>query len=293
MIPSVDTYLKTELERHLKYLLSRSYIIEGILQDMKDTAIKDFVDYYSAEEGRTIPIFFEYPDVKVERMGAIYIYQREGIETGKSLGGLQGRGDQMSTNARQAVFTAVKEDDKLVFHFLDKEGKPFKIGKIDHIDGILFASSDNFDYDEDKAWFNYHGNEHLEGSTKLFLYYLKTDKSFNLVKGFTAEEIYAIESISTNFNMVRCIDSIVKAALIMMRSTLTENNSYQLQKMRFGQLEEAPLDDIDGKSKPEMVFGRVIHVQYTTHYDIDEAVLKYIDEVAVQMRMGGFYDEQG
>ncbi|AGB62601.1 hypothetical protein [Bacillus phage phiAGATE] len=272
MIVSVDTYLHNEIESKLKIILENRYIIEEILKGVKPSIAANFINAYAgADTVNEIPIVYAMPQDRHTQKGAIYIGLREGVESKSSIGNLEGdylfkeEGTVTETSTIQA-----SADNSKLFIEVEKE-----IGLLINVAEITFATSDNVTTKGNRIYFTY--DEELIGMDVTVHYEVKGDEEAGFKRGFTATEQYSILAISTNMDTVRCLDLIIKAIMILMRSNAEESNNFQLQKLQFGQTEEIP---VNTDVKPEILYGRETIVSYTSSYSLDspitDAILEHI-----------------
>jgi hypothetical protein len=282
LLPSIDTYLYEEIDCKLKIILSNRYIIEEILKGVQPKVAEDFIKAYTGDTAREIPIVYTMPQTKETQRGAIYIGLREGEEDRTSLGDLEGTYEHKDDGLKREQIT-IRHDEQTNTCFFEVEF-PIASKNTVTVEGISFAKSDNLTVDKTRVDFKY---------DPFFLgdYYVQYEATagdeIGLKKGFTATEHYSILVVSTNMDTVRCLDLIIKAILILMRSNPEENSSFLLQKLQFGQIEEVP---IGTDVKPELLYGRESIVSYVTSYNLDAPIL---DAVLKNILLNIDYDTKG
>lgn len=279
MLPSLDTYLYNEIETKLKIILSNRYIIEEILKGIQPKIAQNFIRAYTGESCREIPIVYTMPQDKQTQQGAIYIGLREGKETHTSLGNIEGTYGYKEglVCVDDSVILATPEKDRL---YMEVE-KP--IGELINVAGITFSNSDNVEVEGNRIYFNYDPDLlGLEPFTVSYVEYL--GEEIGLKQGFTSTEHYTVLVVSTNMDTVRCLDLIVKAILILMRSNPEEQSNALLQEIQFGQIEEINTGNTGADSPPEMLYGRETIVSYKTSYSLDAPVLKTLDEIILKFK---------
>jgi hypothetical protein len=276
MLPSLDTYLYNEIETKLGIILTNRYIIEEILKGVQPKIAQNFIRAYTGEACREIPVVYTMSQVKENLQGAIFISLREGKETHPSIGNLEGSYDYKNglLKEEEVLLTATPEKDRLYFEV----SQP--IGELINVEGITFAASDNLSVEGKRIYFNYDSD--LENIGSFNVNYMETlGDEVGLMKGFTATEHYSILAVSTNMDTVRCLDLIIKAMLILMRSNPEENTNHLLQEMQFGQIEEM---NVGTDVTPELLYGRETIVCYRVSYSLDAPVLKTLDEIIVKFK---------
>lgn len=279
MIASLDTYLYKEIESKLQIILSNRYIIEEILKGVQPNIARNFINRYTGDTAREIPIVYTMPQDKQTQQGCIYIGLREGKETHPSIGNLEGNYDfkEGFLHTESSVIHATAEKDRLYLEV----SKP--IGELISVEGITFSSSDNVTIEENRVYFRY--DESLVGVGPFEVNYVeKLGEEHGSKKGFTATEQYSILVVSTNMDTVRCLDLIIKAILILMRSNPEEQTNYILQETQFGQIEEIDTGRTgsDGAT-PEILYGRETIVSYKVSYSLDAPTLQSIEKILVQL----------
>ena len=282
MLPSIDTYLYEEIESKLQIILSNRYIIEEILKGVQPDVAANFMKAYTGDTAREIPIVYTMPQTKETQRGAIYIGLREGEEDRTSLGDLEGTYEHKDDGLKRELIT-IQHDEQTNTCFFEVEF-PIASKNSVRVEGISFAKSDNLTVDKTRVDFKY--DPFFLG--EYWVHYEATaGDEIGLKKGFTATEHYSILVVSTNMNTVRCLDLIIKAILILMRSNPEENSSFLLQKLQFGQIEEIP---IGTEANPEILYGRESIVSYVTSYSLDAPIL---DTVLKNILLNIEYDTEG
>lgn len=283
MLPSIDTYLYDEIEAKLGIILSERYIIEEILKGVQPEVASRFIRAYTGDTARDIPIVYTMPQDKQMLLGAIYIGLREGEESFPSIGNKEAtysfaEGDLIKESA------TVQVDNTTGRMYFELE-KP--IGEIEGVHGITF-SSDEVKIEGNRMYFDY--SEVLENTPPFTIYY--TEKSQGAMsgtqgikQGFTTTEHYSILVVSTNMDTVRCLDLIIKAILILMRSNTEEHTNNLLQKVKFGQIEEIKIGDGSDGATPEMIYGRETIVTYTPSYSLDSPILNRVTEFKINNKL--------
>jgi hypothetical protein len=267
VLPSIDTYLYDQINNKLGIILSNRYIIEEILKGIQPSIAQNFIRAYTGDTAREIPIVYTMPQDKESQRGAIYIGLREGQESNPSLGNLEGTYDFKEDSFRKEHEIVVQAEEGNERCFLEVE---LPIGDLNNVEGLQFSRSDNVEVEANRIYFKY--DSELVGLQFTVNYAAKAPvgEEVGLKKGFTSTEHYSILVVSTNMDTVRCLDLIVKAILILMRSNKEENTNFLLQKLQFGQIEEI---DVGTETTPEILYGRESIVTYTASYSLDAPLL--------------------
>jgi len=283
MMPSIDSYLYNEIEEKLKIFLTNRYIIEEILKDIQPRVANNFMRTYAGDDPvREIPIVYTMPQDKQTQQGAIYIGLREGVESDTSIGNTE--------DTYLFKEGALIEDESLIHVSDDKTRLYFEvskpIGELEVVRGFEFSREDNVTVEGNRVYFDY--DPELANILDPFkvVYIATTGEEVGLKQGFTATEQYSVLVVSTNMDTVRCLDIVIKAILILMRSNPEELTNNLLQRLQFGQIEEVNLGRENG-TNPEILYGRETIVTYKTSYNLDAPLLDKLEKIMVNMKVEG------
>jgi hypothetical protein len=282
MLPSIDTYLHEQIEGKLKIILSNRYIIEEILKGIQPSIAENFMKAYAGEDGMDIPIIYTMPQEKNELRGSIYIGLREGEEDRPSMGNLEGTYDFKEDGMTKQKSTVQWDDESERMYFEVNE----TIGELINVEGITFAARDQLSVEGNRIYFL--AVPEIMEMDFMVNYVPSSGDEIGFKKGFTATEFYSVLVVSTNMDTVRCLDLIVKAILIMMRSNKEDNTAFLLQKIKFGQIEE--VETGNQGEEPQMLYGRESIVSYVTSYSLDAPIL---DAVLEKINLHIKYEEGG
>ncbi|AHJ87053.1 hypothetical protein JBP901_gp189 [Bacillus phage JBP901] len=283
MIPSIDSYLYNEIEEKLQIFLENRYIIEEILKDIQPRIANDFMRKYAGKDApREIPIVYTMPQDKQTQQGAIYIGLREGEETDTSIGNTEDLYLYKQGAYRVEESLIHTTDDKTRLYF--EVSKP--IGELDVVKNFEFSREDNVTIEGNRVYFAYDPELATILDPFTVVYTELAGEEVGLKQGFTATEYYSVLVVSTNMDTVRCLDLVVKAILILMRSNPEELTNNLLQRLKFGQIEEINLGREDG-SNPEILYGRETIVSYKTSYNLDAPLLDKLEKIMVNMKVKG------
>ncbi|AGY48479.1 hypothetical protein Spock_79 [Bacillus phage Spock] len=289
MLSSIDTYLHTQIETTLGNLLTNRYIIEELLKEVQPNVREAFIKAYVYDEKRNpappeIPIVYTMPQDKQMLRGAIYIGLREGEESHTSIGNQESTYGAPSRGLLSEQ-SAVKVDQTNGKMYLEVS-KP--IAEVDSVTGITFSKGE-LEYKGNRMYFDY--NEVLENLEPFTVWYEAESENparkgeFGVRSGFTTTEYYSILVLSTNMNTVRCLDLLLKAVLIYMRSTAEEHTNNLLQGVKFGQIDEIPVgENAGGGAKAETLYGRETIIKYVTSYSLDVPIENMIKELQINSK---------
>ncbi|AMO26021.1 hypothetical protein Blue_199 [Bacillus phage Deep Blue] len=282
MMPSIDSYLYNEIEEKLQILLKNRYIIEEILKDIQPRVANNFIRTYAGEDGREIPIVYTMPQDKQTQQGAIYIGLREGEETDTSIGNTEDTYlfKQGAFRVEESLIHATDDKKRLYFEV----SKP--IGELEVVKNFEFSREDNVKIEGNRVYFAYDPELATILDPFTVVYMELVGEEVGLKQGFTATEYYSVLVVSTNMDTVRCLELIVKAIFILMRSNPEEITNNLLQRLKFGQIEEINLGRENG-SNPEILYGRETIVSYKTSYNLDAPLLDKLEKIMVNMKVKG------
>ncbi|QVW28803.1 hypothetical protein [Bacillus phage SWEP1] len=288
MLSSIDTYLHTQIEETLGNLLTNRYIIEELLKEVQPNVREAFIKAYVYDEQRNpappeIPIVYTMPQDKQMLRGAIYIGLREGQESHTSIGNQESTYGAPSKGMLSEQ-SAIKVDQTSGKMYLEMS-RP--VAEVVSIPDITFSEGE-LSWTGNRIYFDY--NEFLENLEPLTVWYeAESDNparkgEFGVRSGFTTTEAYSVLVLSTNMNTVRCLDLLLKAILIYMRSTAEEHTNNLLQDVKFGQIDEIKTGDGADGSTPEILYGRETIIQYVTSYSLDVPIEKMIKELKINSK---------
>lgn len=279
MIPSVDTYLYNEIESKLQIILSNRYIIEEILKGVQDNIAQNFINTYTGDGSREIPIVYTMPQDKQTQRGAIYIGLREGEESNPSIGNMEATYDfkEGGVNKEEAIIQVTPENDRLYLEV----SKP--IGELLNVENLVFSREDNVEVEGNRIYFSY--DPDLVGLGPFNVNYVDTlGAEAGTRQGFTTTEQYSVLVVSTNMDTVRCLDLLVKAILVMMRSNAEEQTNHLLQNLHFGQIQAMDTGRVSGDGVPELLYGRETIVTYRVSYNLDAPLLQTLENIIVNVK---------
>jgi len=215
--------------------------------------------------------------------GAIYIGLREGEESHTSIGNQESTYSAPSRGllSEQSTITVDQTNGKMYLEV----SKP--IADVDSVTGITFSSGE-LEYVGNRMYFDY--NPVFENLEPFTVWYEAESENpnrkdeFGIRSGFTTTEYYSVLVLSTNMNTVRCLDLLLKAVLIYMRSTAEEHTNNLLQGVKFGQIDEIKTGDGADGSSPEILYGRETIIKYVTSYSLDVPIENKIKELLINSK---------
>ena len=267
-ITSIDSYLLEEIEPRLKTVLKNCYIIDEVLKDYNQSTIDNFKEGFCGENANhEVTVGFKTPEFKNNTKAHYLIQLGQAEESNTSFSNIQADYLEASGNTLSQFSTAYKEEDRLKL----KVSKP--IHEVINVEHISFAKFDDLKWEDNVISFRYEGNESLENYQAVVNYVEKTGDTKGLVKGFTVNEEITVVGLSDNVDTARCLDAILKMILISMRDNLYEQQSLQLQRLKFGDLSPIITDT------NFYIWGRPTIITYQTSIDMDYTITQEINKL--------------
>lgn len=272
-ITSVDSYLLEEIEPRLKTVLKNCYIIDEVLKDYNQSTIDNFKEGFCGENANhEVTVGFKTPEFKNNTKAHYLIQLGQAEESNTSFSNIQADYLEASGNTLSEFSTVYKEEDRLKL----KVSKP--IHEVINVEHISFAKFDDLKWEDNVISFRYEGNESLENYQAVVNYVEKTGDTKGLVKGFTVNEEITVVGLSDNVDTARCLDAILKMILISMRDNLYEQQSLQLQRLKFGDLSPIITDT------NFYIWGRPTIITYQTSIDMDYTITQEINKLTFKER---------
>lgn len=272
-ITSIDSYLLEEIEPRLKTVLKNCYIIDEVLKDYNQSTIDNFKEGFCGENANhEVTVGFKTPEFKNNTKAHYLIQLGQAEESNTSFSNIQADYLEASGNTLSEFSTAYKEEDRLKL----KVSKP--IHEVINVEHISFAKFDDLKWEDNVISFRYEGNESLENYQAVVNYVEKTGDTKGLVKGFTVNEEITVVGLSDNVDTARCLDAILKMILISMRDNLYEQQSLQLQRLKFGDLSPIITDT------NFYIWGRPTIITYQTSIDMDYTITQEINKLTFKER---------
>jgi len=245
MIPKADAYVYETLKKYIEKVIAtigtddERYIIREAIGNTMingDDSIADtFINSFSGANKSKIEFSYAFPTHK-ENLDARYVIMRgAGEESTASIGNLVGEHDnerpQGGENEQVDSCKVLKDDAGYYFELT------LPIAELITIDQV---SSENFvdweanDSDPKRINLTDLAADFLGATFNVS--YIVADSGYRkdyggVDAGFTFKEKVMIQAISNNVNTARCLDSILKYVLIIMRKSHREGNTYQLSEI--------------------------------------------------------------
>lgn len=275
MIPSLDTFVYTQIKNNLKAILSHPRIINEALAMIDEEARENFIKAYCGKDAKKeVGVSYVFPQAKENFDARIVVQLGNAQEESMSLGAVEGTFTYRELGDKEeATVVQPSEDNRL---FIETE---HTIGTYDGTDNLSFSDSDDVNIIDNRIYFNREGNEHLIG-LPLTVYYTAKEPlgkdPKGVQKGYSSRDIVEVVPLSTNMDTARCLDAIMKVVLIIMLEDREAKTTYNLQTANFEAM-QLVVSDTD-----RLVFGRPLTLSYTVSYSIDFDFTKEIKEIIIR-----------
>jgi len=287
-MPSSVNHVQSELSRMLSRVLDSPKLVAELLKEEdKETAeafINTYVNTYNKEgkrtkDGKNISVITNFPQTLEANTTLIFVGNGSGEEINTSVGQVEG---EFTFNSNGITTEKVKptiEATQIKFELSSGIGELQNIVELD-------VDLDNIIVDKNTVTINLpiHVIETL-GISENQVYTIRYEQSlgdtFGTVRGFTALEVVQVVPISHNLDTIRLLDTIIKAVLIMLRSTKEETSIYQMSDISYSAIQ--PQESIPGVEN--IMFGRQIDIKYQVSYGVDNVVLDFLKEVEYHQNM--------
>lgn len=278
LVPSLDTYVHDRFKKIVMAIMSSRKAVTQALINIDKEARDNFLKAYGGKNPqRDIKFSYTFPQQK-ESFEARYVFELgPSTVVNTSLGGVESTYTHREKNLlkEEAVIKVHDPNPNQLSVQLDE-----RIGRIVNIEEISFTPSDEMEMQDNLILFNRKGNEALINMSITVHYQSKFEKDVRGVKkGFTERASVLVIPISYNMDTARCLDAIAKVAIIMMRETAEEKDTFLLQEHSF--------EDMKSLIDPEsdmLGFGRPFTLSYEVSNSIDFDFVDNLKQVILQER---------
>jgi hypothetical protein len=300
-IPSIQTYLKNEINRNLQKLLSNSYIVrEVVLGELDEDTAQSFINTFCTDEGHAgteIPITFTYQFDKTAPQAQILIQFKGGTELdekeGNSLGTVMGTHDQAQGDVLvEKVKATVDTSGDKPQVYLQVTNPIESLVQVQYFQGnyqlnnnrIYIPYMPQIDYSnfESKVTYipqrvDFQGKKYTHNQTIAF--------------GMDVQENYTIDCLSNSLDTLRCLDALLKVIFIYMRRNPDEQTEYRLAKLQFnGEDLLSQLSNETDSTYGNQTYYRRTEISYLVTYSVDSTVGREINKLLVNLNGGDFQD---
>lgn len=273
-------------------LLKSKDTLNIILKQINDEARENFVKTFGGINPKEeVQVTFEYPNTKIDQKANIVISMGSAKEAKSYIGNVAGTFDYVEDQFEEREEAILQVDEESNRYYLEMS-KP--VGELVQVQDISFSIQDNVQLEGNRIYFNRRGNEWImdefitetysdtasdtENSTILVVNYVSKIEGINgdpvgRITGFTANERVNISPLSTNMDIARCLDMLMKAVLIIMRDSVEENSMYVLQKVDFGTM------NLQIKQGDTNVYGRTLTIAYTVDHTLEQELYRDIKNI--------------
>lgn len=278
-------------------LLKSKDTLNIILKQINDEARENFIKTFGGISPKEeVQVTFEYPNTKIDQKANIVISMGSAKESKSYIGNVAGTFDYVEDEFEEREEVALQVEEETNRYFLEMS-KP--VGELVQVQDISFSIQDNVQLEGNRIYFNRRGNEWImdefitetysdtatttENSTILVVNYVSKVEGINgdpvgRITGFTANERVNISPLSTNMDIARCLDMLMKAVLIIMRDSVEENSMYVLQKVDFGTM------NLQIKQGDTNVYGRTLTIAYTVDHTLEQELYRDIKNIKLNQR---------
>lgn len=241
MIPKIDSYFYDALTRYVNVVLNsigtenERYIIDEALGNMEQGTLDKFKKAFAGSK-KTIDITYSFPKQKEPVDARYVIYRGDMVEDDGAIGSVQGvAAEARPANGENIVTDYVKVQKDDAGYFVELSQPVYDVVSIDEVsDTGIFL--DFYAKDNDPRRLNLNDNIKPFLGFSITVAYNVEDTGpredyGGVALGFSANESIVVQSVSNNMDTVRCLDSILKYVLIIMRSSAQESRFYQLAKV--------------------------------------------------------------
>lgn len=298
-IPNIDEYLKKTISTQMTVLLANPYIIkEAVLSDIDPLVRESFIETYCGKNPKQeIPVSFTYSP-EHSNTGQILIQYKGGEEDESSIGNLVGstNDDEGNTQQDDIVWTTaqrIDEDGHKEVVIMAETSLPVKTLISSN---KLALGSGAFTIEDNHVYTPYTpqlGTIIDEGLQDKLTYIPFRDKQEvvsrdGVLRGFDLTEVYTIDSLASNIDMLRCIDNVLKAILVMMRQNVNEQTGYRLAELTFQGVDLLdPINNTTDSARGNQIYYRRAEVTYGVTYSINTTYGTKINQLIQSLSMEG------
>lgn len=292
MIPNLVSHVRNELDAKIKSILGQSYIIREVLGDVENDVATSFIDKYAdvfdqntgerTKDGLGIKVLTNYPqDIQPDSL-FILVGMGSGQESIGNLG--------MSTSGyTQDSSGIIKETGLLISKGNGPTEIKVKLTSVPDEGSIVIPSISgaNISYNKDTSYLYvdlpkpvYDSLDFSVNNTLQVNYSSVTGNGKGMGYGFIIDESVSILIVSNNLDDIRLTDTLIKAALILMRMSSKEFTKYSIGKISYSA--PVPLQEV-APSTPNIIFGREIDVSYSVDYSLNYKNTQVLNKAEVDV----------
>jgi len=291
VMPSTVDHVRKNLDKILKKLLNSETVITELLKEFDPHVAKDFigtyVNTYNAQgrrirDGRQIKLVTQAPQENTDLDNLFLIDMGGGRETeeGHSLGNVINSYDndgKSSASIEHLTLTYNTNDEFGTITTTYKIGELLDIEELNLVTDQIKITNKTIQID---LPYNVAYDLGLIGTPlEVTVKYMPITENdfFGRVNGYDVTETVRVVMMSRNLNTLRIMDILIKAALIIMRRSDKESETYTLGEAEY--FDTAPVTENDLPGLPGRVFGRQVEITYRVTYGMDDAVTKVLNSI--------------
>lgn len=292
MIPNLVSHVRNELDAKIKSILGQSYIIREVLGDVENDVATSFIDKYAdvfdqntgerTKDGLGIKVLTNYPqDIQPDSL-FILVGMGSGQESIGNLG-------MSASGYTQDSSGIIKETGLLISKGNGPTEIKVKLTSVPDEGSIVIPSISgaNISYNKDTSCLYvdlpkpvYDSLDFSVNNTLQVNYSSVTGNGKGMGYGFIIDESVSILIVSNNLDDIRLTDTLIKAALILMRMSSKEFTKYSLGKISYSA--PVPLQEV-APSTPNIIFGREIDVSYSVDYSLNYKNTQVLNKAEVDV----------
>lgn len=285
-ILSIDTYLKKQISTILNSFLQNPYIIrEVLLRDFSKSNIDSFVNTFcktDSSNGYEIPVMSTFPQSSEQRKAFILVQfkgAQEPEEKDGSLGSHKGNSNAETGELERETHEVNVYYDTSVGHdvcYFEVDKPISKYTNINFDNLSLNRANINIDFDTNRIYVP-DSIIHNDTFKSTITYTARavdsnnnniTDNKEKLI-GFDLQEVYTIDTLSENIDTIRCLNAILKAIFITMRTNSDEQTEYRLQSLVFHGMDLVQAENNASTSASgQQIYYQRVEVGYDTTYSL-------------------------
>lgn len=282
-----DTHVRKSIQENLGILLDNRYIITSLLDEIEPQVATNFIDKYTAtldsqghikSRGQQIPVMSSFPQQEIQSDAYIVVSADSGEQTVSSLGtidatyGYRDKGFHRETlpissieSGNTVVFTApvpVGDVEKILglslsHNAITTDGNLIKVKLPDSLLKLVSVGQ-NFEVSYEAT---------------------NTTPVAGVSRGYSMDESVRILVLAKNMDTLRCIDALMKAIIVLIRNSDSEQKVYTLGKLHFD-----PISAMEEQipSLPNITFGRTYLLTYQVNYNWDQDNLVKLKHIILE-----------
>ena len=290
-MPSTVTHVRKGLTRTLATLLDKPAVLNELLKEFEPDVAKEFIETYATEydsngkrikNGKQFDIRTTVPQETTNLDGVFLVDMGGGRETddGYSLGNVinsydnDGKG---TARIEHLVLTYNTDVEYGQITTTDKIGELLDIEELDLTTDQIKVQGNKISIDlpYEVAYDLGLIGMPLEVTVKYMP--ITGNDFFGVVRGYDVTETVRVVMMSRNLDILRIMDTLLKASLILMRNSDKESETYKLGGAEY--YDTAPLSDTELPGLPNRIFGRQVDITYQVTYAIDDVVTKMLKDI--------------